>query len=128
MSGVKNKPFGFGKCEIMSYKKDISTVFTDSDSFFAYPFKCLFVKNETHAMFRLLVSVGKKYNKRAVKRNIIRRRAKESFRLNKNLFYAKSLPFGVDMIVIYVGKQEEEYKVIESSIVKCINKIVSIYE
>ena len=49
---------------------------------------------------RILVSVPKRFFKRAVKRNLLKRRIRESYRLQKNL-----LPAPVDIAFIYVSRE-----------------------
>lgn len=46
---------------------------------------------------RILVSVPKRHFKRAVKRNLLKRRIRESYRLQKGL-----LPAGVDLMLVYL--------------------------
>ena len=49
---------------------------------------------------RILVSVPKRHFKRAVKRNLLKRRIRESYRLQKEL-----LPAPVDIAFIYVARE-----------------------
>lgn len=92
----------------------------------AYPFKCVYrVTEEDEKLLRVVVSVGKRYHKRAVKRNIIKRRAKEAFRLNKKLFY-DAASISVDLALIYVGKKEETYDVIAHGVTKAIKTVISL--
>ena len=49
---------------------------------------------------RIVVSVPKKFFHRAVKRNLLKRRIRESYRLQKEL-----LPEGTDVMFIYVSRE-----------------------
>lgn len=51
---------------------------------------------------RILVSVPKKFFKRAVKRNLLKRRIRESYRLQKQLLPPEG---GVDLMFIYCSKE-----------------------
>ena len=52
------------------------------------------------AVTRILVSVPKRHFKRAVKRNLLKRRIRESYRLQKDL-----LPVPVDLAFLYVDRE-----------------------
>ena len=58
-----------------------------------------FLKSE-EAVSRILVSVPKRYFKRAVKRNLLKRRIRESYRLQKDL-----LPAPVDIAFLYQDRE-----------------------
>ena len=49
---------------------------------------------------RILISVPKKLFKRAVKRNLLKRRIRESYRLQKEL-----LPAGIDIMFVYLPRE-----------------------
>lgn len=68
---------------------------------------------------RILVSVPKKLFKRAVKRNLLKRRMRESWRLNKKAMSTK----GIDILFTYSTKEILSQDEIQSSIVKIIEKI-----
>jgi len=55
---------------------------------------------EADAPARILVSVPKRNFKRAVKRNLLKRRIRESYRLQKEL-----LPAGVDIMFVYLPRE-----------------------
>ena len=59
---------------------------------------------------RILISVPKKLFKRAVKRNLLKRRIRESYRLQKEL-----LPTGMDIAFIYVSREVLPFEEIYSS-------------
>jgi ribonuclease P protein component len=61
---------------------------------------------------RVMVSVPKKHFKRAVKRNLLKRRIREAFRLNAGRLGGRSY----DIFIYYVGKQVEDYERIDKSL------------
>ncbi|WP_238803931.1 ribonuclease P protein component [Emticicia aquatica] len=70
---------------------------------------------------QVLFSVPKRQFKHAVDRNLIRRRIKEAYRLNKNLLSKKySIAF------IYIGKEIEDFKAIEKGMKGAFRKMNSI--
>ena len=72
-------------------------------------YKCL-VRDDGDAVSRILVSVPKRSFKRAVKRNLLKRRIRESYRLQKEL-----LPAGMDIAFIYVSREVLPFEEIYSS-------------
>ncbi len=69
-------------------------------------------------------SVPKKKIKRAVKRNQIRRKLKEIFRLNKSPFYSL-IPPGQQLILFFIYQNNENlpYKKIETDILSALKRI-----
>ena len=68
----------------------------------------------------LIISVPKKIYKRAVKRNLIRRRIREAFRLN-----CKNLPNiqGKDLLLVYVSSHIMDYGKITETLISAISKV-----
>lgn len=127
----------FSKKERICGRSCVSELFEKGESFFAYPFKCVYKIDDTSdelssrgIVIRMMVSVGKRYNKRAVKRNRVKRLTRESYRLNKG--YAKELVGDyldgkvIEIAYIYTAKVEEDYKTVENGIRKSFEKLEAI--
>lgn len=56
---------------------------------------------------RIMVSVSKRFFKRAVKRNLLKRRLREAYRRSKGLL---TFPGGCDLMLIYNTKEIIDYK------------------
>lgn len=69
-----------------------------------------FLKRENTGTDRILVSVPKKKFKRAVKRNLLKRRMRESFRINKPGFG------DTDIILIYNSQEILSFREIEKQV------------
>jgi ribonuclease P protein component len=81
------KPFSLSKNERLKSKKSIDTLFLQGKAFFVFPYSVKYILfdeliNPDEAL-KLVASVPKRKFKRANKRNTIRRRLKESYRINK---------------------------------------------
>ena len=68
---------------------------------------------------RIMVSVPKKLFKRAVKRNLLKRRIRESWRLQKETLNTA----GVDILFTYSTKEILKFEDIQAAVAKIIEKI-----
>ena len=75
------------KDERLCGERIISNLFENGQSFFQAPYKVFWINNSATGLYpcRFAVSVPKKRFKRAVKRNLIKRRTREVFRTNKQI-------------------------------------------
>ena len=71
----------------------------------------------------LLVSVPKKFHKRANRRNRLRRRTKEAYRLNKERLADCGKSAAVDLALIYSSREILPYKTIEHAVRKILSQI-----
>ena len=69
---------------------------------------------------RVLVSVPKKFFKRAVRRNLLKRRIRESYRTQKDLLKIDS---GVDMMFVYDSKEIMDFGEIKEAVGKILSGI-----
>ena len=69
---------------------------------------------------RILVSVPKRYFKRAVKRNLLKRRIRESYRLQKDL-----LPAPVDIAFLYLDREVLPYEAIYAAVTAALTAVAS---
>jgi len=73
----------------------------------------------------VLFSVPKKFHKRANRRNLLRRRAKEAYRLNKGLLLAEGgKTAAVDVALIYSSKEVLPYKTIQNAVRRILETVV----
>ncbi|HEY1053524.1 ribonuclease P protein component [Emticicia fontis] len=111
----------FKKNERLCSLKIIGSLFDRKNSanegVFAYPIRVV-CKPSEEALTQVLFSVPKRQFKHAVDRNLIRRRMKEAYRLNKELL---SKPYYITFI--YVGKVIENYAVIEKGMKNSLKKL-----
>ena len=79
----------------------IRRLFTEGESGFVYPFRYLwYAEADTEPSVEVLFSVPKKYHKRANKRNLLRRRTKESYRLQKELLTLRVGERNLDLALV----------------------------
>lgn len=97
-----------------------------ANTFFAYPWKFVYNAHPSRSgkCARFLISVPKKRMRHAVDRVLMRRRAREAYRLNRNLFNAESC--GCDMIFIFVADKPVPYSRSEKAIQKFLAHLATL--
>lgn len=111
----------------LTHEKDISALFNGGSSLFCYPIKMAYRLTDVtseETIFKVMFVVSKRSFKRAVKRNLIRRRMREVFRLNVHSIF-ESIPQNkrVDIALIFVSKDIVETPVIEKSVIELLYKL-----
>lgn len=82
---LTDERFTLPKEERLCSRKALEALFGGgSKSILAYPVRAVFQKTEETGI-RIMVSVSKRFFKRAVKRNRIKRQLREAYRLNKRI-------------------------------------------
>ncbi len=77
--------FTLSKEERLCSRKALEELFEGSNkTILAYPLRAVFQKTEETGI-RIMVSVSKRFFKRAVKRNRVKRQLREAYRLNKHI-------------------------------------------
>lgn len=118
--------FSFPKSERLHSKKLIDRLFLEGDSFFLYPFSIKQLSIPELSNNQFLVSVSKKKFKRAVDRNLIKRRIKEAYRLNKREYLEKNQDKSYMLIgYIYTAKEIHDYDFIESKLIESLKRLNS---
>lgn len=108
-------------------KTKIDALFTSGNSFVVYPYRVVYIlyRNIERTPVSMFVSVPKKKFKRAVKRNLIRRRIKEAYRLNKQTL-TNSLQThkdALDMAILFLDKEIPEYHTLEKKMKELLYKL-----
>jgi|TARA_B110000438_G_scaffold8099_2_gene7955 ribonuclease P protein component len=113
--------FSFSKEERISEKKIIDTLFNNGKKFNESPFDIRFLNQEIKddSFSRVLITVSSSRIKSAVKRNLLKRRIKESYRKNKKIISNKSLMIAF----VYVSDEILIYSDINDSVIKILKKL-----
>jgi ribonuclease P protein component len=117
----------FRKNERLCSKKVIDKLFAEGKSVFSFPVKIGYLETKLRANVpaQAAFSVGKRNFKRAVQRNLIKRRMREVYRLNKPEFYSEIGEKQVAVFFIFTGKTISEYSQIEAAVKKGMKKLIS---
>ena len=118
--------FTFTKIERLCSKKAIDDLFANGKSKNQFPFKLIYKKSEFESPFpiRVMFVVPKKKHKRANKRNDIKRRMREVYRLNKHTLYEALKTQKLDLMFICLSNEELEYAAIEKSMLALIDNLI----
>lgn len=104
------------KKERLSVGTDLSRLFASGRYGFTDGFRYCYRIGNKLPFNRIVVSVPKKCFRRAVKRNLLKRRIREAYRLNKNLLPVNAEKGGTDIIFIYRTKDILDFNTIVLSV------------
>ena len=119
------------KEERLRGERVFSYLFEHGQSFFHSPYKVFWLKTTETALYpiRFAVSAPKRRFKRAVKRNLIKRRTREAFRTNKQIL-GEVITDGcqVHLMVIYASDRLLLYAELKEAMKKILQRIAGQYE
>ena len=123
----------FNKEERLCSKKLIDLLFKDGSSFLLYPYRVSYLFTDAPHSFpaQVVINASKKRFKKAVDRNLIKRRSREAYRLQKQLQLYSLLTDRADLLLLsvqYVGKQIYEYSFFEKKMAAVFKRLISTFE
>lgn len=123
----------FNKEERLCSRKLLDLLFKNGSSFLLYPYRVsyLFVPEEYQFPVQVVVNVAKKRYKRAVDRNLIKRRSREAYRLQKEQELYALLPEAEQLLLLslqFVGKKIYDFSFFEKKLAAAFKKLHSLIE
>ena len=101
----------------------VRRLFESGESGFVFPFRYVwFAEADSVPSVEVLFSVPKKFHKRANRRNLLRRRTKEAYRLQKLLLH-NGRPVNLDLALIYSSKEEWSDKTISNAVRRILETV-----
>lgn len=118
----------FYKEERLCSKKSLDLLFKKGSSFLLYPYRATFLFDAQPHRYpaQVVINVAKKRYKHAVDRNLIKRRTREAYRLQKQVFLYEHLTDKNELLLLslqYVGKEIHPYPFLEKRIKQVFVKI-----
>ncbi len=103
----------------------IKRLFESGKGGFVYPIRYVWLaEDDSLNSAEVLFNVPKKFHRRANKRNTLRRRVKESYRLQKSIILGREgTPRALDIALIYSTKESHSYKTINNAVRKILELI-----
>ena len=102
----------------------IRRLFDEGQSGFVFPFRYVwYAETDAVPSVEVLFSVPKKFHKRANKRNLLRRRTKEAYRLQKEILARTGRGTNLDIALIYSSKEVLPYKHIEHAVRRILEAV-----
>ena len=103
----------------------VRRMFESGESGFIFPFRYVwFAEADDRMSAEVLFSIPKKFHKRANRRNLLRRRTKEAYRLNKERLVGCDKSAAVDVALVYSSKEIVSYKTVEHALHRILQQIV----
>lgn len=116
--------FTLGSEKRLKSRKKIDRLFASGNRLQKFPLKAVYVVEPTELPgFQIAVSVPKKLFKRAVDRNLLKRRMREAFRIHQNQLELKQK---LEIMFIYSTKEIQDFDRIEKAMLVLIDSLNSI--
>ncbi len=118
------KRYSLPQSERLRGKTRIDNLFANAKGVLSYPYRALFTPNGEDKSV-IMVSIPKRKFKHAVDRNLLRRRTREAYRLNKALLANQTANKGFDIAFLYIGDKKEEFSYLQKKMCDLLNKIAT---
>ncbi len=119
------------KYEKLCSRTAINNIFQSGKSVICYPLRAVFTLSEaTETPAKFLITIPKKKIRKAVNRVLLRRKVRETYRLNRHLLIPKLQKYGISINVafVYLSDEISDYIHINEKMQAMLEKITYIVE
>ncbi|WP_316829803.1 ribonuclease P protein component [Pedobacter aquatilis] len=125
--------YTFRKEERLCSRKHLDLLFKSGSSFLLYPFRIsyIFIDAAAEVQAQVVINVPKKRYKRAVDRNLLKRRIREAYRLNKKESFYTQLQADKGLLLFsiqFVGKDKYEFAFIQKKLIATFKRFHSLIQ
>lgn len=119
--------YTFSKEERLCSKRLIALLFSKGSSFNVYPLRFVYHTPQDAPLGQpqVLISVSKRYFKRATDRNRLKRQIREAYRLNKHILYQNPQQVPQLLGVLYIGKEKKSFDSIQKKLISGLERCLS---
>ncbi len=120
--------YTFPKEEHLCSKRLIALLFSKGSSFNLYPLRFVLLTPQDvqpPAQTQVLISVSKRYFKRAVDRNRLKRQIREAYRLNKHVITQTQEQAPHLLGILYIGKEKKSFAIIQKKLISGLERCLS---
>jgi ribonuclease P protein component len=120
--------YTFKKEERLCNKRLLEQLFSSGSSFLCYPFRVSWLpaSEPQGTVVQVVFAVAKKRYRRAVDRNLIKRRTREAYRLHKQELLYQPLQEQNKQIILsinYIGKEINDFAFVDKKMVKLLMQL-----
>jgi len=91
-----------------------------------YPLRIIWVESKMaeQVLVRAAFSVSRRIFRNATDRNLLKRRMKEAYRVNRNIFYDNDSAKNINLMCIFIAHEMKSYSEIEKAIQTGLKKMI----
>ncbi|MBF9255172.1 ribonuclease P protein component [Pontibacter sp. 172403-2] len=116
--------YTFPKEEHLCSRRHIALLFSKGSSFNLYPLRFVYLTPQDMPpdKTQVLISVSKRYFKRATDRNRLKRQMREAYRLNKHLLTQNPAQAPRLLGILYIGKEKKSFATIQKKLISGLER------
>lgn len=116
--------FSFSKKEKLKSKKTIEILFKEGQKVSVFPLTMMYLKSNNEN--KIGVSVSKRYFKKAVDRNRVKRLLREAYRQNKKMLIDNNIK-GYAFMILYIGKELPKFNEVNEKTSLLLKKFINLF-